>query len=100
MNALSREGEVIMCETPNHHFGFNSSKCDCGRFDRKHTNSITRLVAILDMELRGELVRDCKGCAEFYDDPGMPLDHFAPSHKASERCRSGGRNHCTCRTCF
>ncbi|RFA12122.1 hypothetical protein B7R22_16965 [Subtercola boreus] len=25
---------------------------------------------------------------------------FAPSHAAMPRCRSGGRNHCTCDGCF
>ena len=25
---------------------------------------------------------------------------FFPRHQASERCRSGKRNHCTCDTCF
>jgi len=25
---------------------------------------------------------------------------FHPSHRASQRCQSGGRNHCTCDTCF
>lgn len=25
---------------------------------------------------------------------------FYPNHKASTRCESGGRNHCTCDTCF
>lgn len=25
---------------------------------------------------------------------------FFPSHRASARCRSGGRQHCTCDTCF
>lgn len=25
---------------------------------------------------------------------------FHPRHDASARCESGGRNHCTCDTCF
>ncbi|MCR4294320.1 MAG: hypothetical protein NUW21_02205 [Elusimicrobia bacterium] len=25
---------------------------------------------------------------------------FGPSHDASPRCQSGGRDHCTCDTCF
>jgi hypothetical protein len=29
-----------------------------------------------------------------------PAFGFAPSHKASERCMSGKRPHCTCDTCF
>lgn len=27
-------------------------------------------------------------------------DQMMPSHTASDRCRSGHRNHCTCDTCY
>jgi hypothetical protein len=36
----------------------------------------------------------CTYCQQF-----KPGDMF-PSHEASKRCQSGGRNHCTCDTCF
>lgn len=35
---------------------------------------------------------DCSTC----DDHGA----FGPPHNASSRCQSGGRDHCTCDTCF
>ena len=60
---------------------------------REHPDVIARL------ESRGLLVADCPGCYEFYAS-AHPLDVFAPSHKASPRCASGGRPHCTCDTCF
>lgn len=45
---------------------------------------------------QGSIVEGCKGCEIFFDNP----DAFAPRHKASDRCRSGKRSHCTCDTCF
>lgn len=32
--------------------------------------------------------------------PDWKRDSMLPSHSASSRCESGGRNHCTCDTCF
>lgn len=37
---------------------------------------------------------DCTYCRQHT--PGEMM----PSHTASPRCQSGGRNHCTCDTCF
>lgn len=37
---------------------------------------------------------DCGTCA--MTTPGG----FQPSHDASTRCSSGGRNHCSCNSCF
>lgn len=31
---------------------------------------------------------------------GEGSNDFHPSHDASPRCESGGRNHCSCDTCF
>jgi len=39
-------------------------------------------------------VEGCAYCAKF-----KPGEMF-PSHDASRRCESGGRDHCTCDTCF
>lgn len=40
----------------------------------------------------------CTYCLEMREHP--TLNAFMPSHKASPRCRSGHRPHCTCDTCF
>jgi hypothetical protein len=42
---------------------------------------------------RGQLVEDCNYCKTYGG--GMMPPHFA-----SPYCQSGGRNHCTCGTCF
>lgn len=55
---------------------------------------------ILEWEARGELEPECPGCAEFYRDPDLPRNVFAPRHKAKRACRSGSYAHCTCDTCF
>lgn len=61
----------------------------------------TRDEAIARLEASGDLVKDCKGCADRYEAKDqMPWEVFAPHHKASSRCQSGKRNHCTCDTCF
>lgn len=59
--------------------------------------------AIKDLEKEGKLDPNCKGCEEFYEQMRKGKQFwtiFAPRHKASESCRSGKRNHCTCDTCF
>lgn len=60
----------------------------------------TREDALQRMERAGELDPGCLGCRERYDYPGMPWEVFMPNHKASPRCESGRRPHCTCDTCF
>ena len=50
-------------------------------------------------EREGWLVPGCPGCVERYQAPD-PLKVFGPHHKASARCESGKRPHCTCDTCF
>jgi len=47
-----------------------------------------------------ELVLGCVGCKPFYDWQGLPVDLYAPRHKASTRCESGKKPHCTCDRCF
>lgn len=39
---------------------------------------------------------DCKYCQELLEKG----EYFAPHHRGSGGCRSGGRAHCTCDTCF
>jgi hypothetical protein len=60
----------------------------------------TREQAIARLEASGDLDPTCNGCRERYESKGMPYDVFAPRHKASDRCQSGKRSHCTCDTCF
>jgi hypothetical protein len=53
-------------------------------------------------EVRGDLDPECPTCQKvFYPvlraGEGWP---FAPGHKASARCESGKRPHCTCDCCF
>jgi len=60
----------------------------------------TRDEQIKRLEASGDLDPECPGCRERYENPGLPIDVFAPHHKASTRCRSGGYDHCTCDTCF
>jgi hypothetical protein len=65
-----------------------------------------RATEIERLELDGRLDPECQTCVEsFY--PFMRTEWkergdgpFAPSHKASERCKSGKLAHCTCDTCF
>jgi hypothetical protein len=58
--------------------------------------SETKEQRIERQEREGTIVRDCAGCQVFFDNP----DAMGPSHKASDRCESGKRSHCTCDTCF
>lgn len=61
-------------------------------------NSETRQERLKRWEEMGAYDSSCAQCATIPDHP--TLSPFQPSHKASSRCRSGGRNHCTCDTCF
>lgn len=60
--------------------------------------SETREQRIARWEAMGSIAPGCPSCREFYDHP--TLDAFAPRHRASRYCRSGGRPHCTCDLCF
>jgi hypothetical protein len=40
------------------------------------------------------------GECEYCDRQREANEEFHPHHNASKRCQSGGRNHCTCDTCF
>jgi hypothetical protein len=62
----------------------------------------TRDQQVARMESSGQLDPACPMCQrEYYARPDtMPSDVFAPRHKASSRCQSGKRAHCTCDTCF
>lgn len=57
---------------------------------------------IARLESMGEIDPACKACqVHFY--PSYRTGHFdvfAPNHKASDRCESGKRPHCTCDVCF
>jgi hypothetical protein len=61
-------------------------------------SSETRAERIKRWEEMGSLDPNCAACQEFYNHP--TLSPFAPSHRPSSRCRSGGRAHCTCDACF
>ncbi len=39
---------------------------------------------------------ECKYC----DEERAAQNDFHPSHDASPRCKSGGKPHCSCDTCF
>lgn len=41
-----------------------------------------------------------RGECSYCDNQRTMDSTFFPSHNASSRCRSGGRSHCTCDTCF
>lgn len=60
----------------------------------------TRQSLIAIWERDGLMEPDCPGCAEFYGSPLMPYEVFAPRHRGSVYCESGGRPHCTCELCF
>lgn len=49
-----------------------------------------------DLNRGKAVVGECKYC----DDERLAGSTFHPRHNASPRCESGGRNHCTCDTCF
>lgn len=58
----------------------------------------TRAERLKRWQERGSYDPDCGYCESI---PAHPtLSPFQPSHKASGRCRSGGRNHCSCDACF
>lgn len=63
-------------------------------------NQETKEEQIARWEKEGWILPDCAGCKEFYTHPAGPISTFAPRHKASERCESGKRAHCTCAVCF
>ena len=60
---------------------------------------MTRDEQIARLEELGHIVRDCPGCKRFFEAVD-PVKVFAPNHKPSRLCASGGRPHCTCDTCF
>lgn len=60
----------------------------------------SRAAMILRWEREGRLDPNCPGCREFYESPLLPVDVFAPGHKASSGCESGKRAHCTCPCCW
>jgi hypothetical protein len=56
---------------------------------------------IARLEREGYLDPGCPTCVEyFYPALEKGKTPFAPNHKASEQCKSGKRNHCTCDACF
>lgn len=56
------------------------------------------------LEREGEIDPFCKMCIRVFYPQLMEgkriSDIFAPGHKASKRCESDKRPHCTCDTCF
>lgn len=77
--------------------------CDCVHCDGECNcvNPEERAVMIARWEMAGDLDPNCVMCQrEFYADERLPIDVFAPRHKANQWCRSGKRNHCTCDGCF
>lgn len=63
----------------------------------------TREEQIRRLEASGDLDPKCATCrAEVYDHPRKlrPSEVHMPPHRASRRCESGKRAHCTCGTCW
>jgi hypothetical protein len=60
----------------------------------------TRMEQIQRWEDNGWLDPNCRGCQVFYDSTEKPVDVFAPGHRSNHWCKSGGRPHCTCGSCF
>lgn len=60
--------------------------------------SETRAQRLARLREMGAYDPDCKACEELANHP--TLSPFMPSHRPGSRCRSGGRPHCTCDTCF
>lgn len=56
---------------------------------------------LLDAAVKSEPAPEVKstGCA-YCDREIARGNTFYPPHNASSSCRSGGRNHCSCDTCF
>jgi hypothetical protein len=56
------------------------------------------------LEKTGSLDPNCKSCQEYFYPIARVGENiwnvFAPRHKASSRCQSGKRPHCTCDICF
>lgn len=56
---------------------------------------------ITRLEELGYIDKNCKTCQkEYYPAIKEGRIAYGPKHKASERCESGKRPHCTCDTCF
>lgn len=51
------------------------------------------------LERLGVMDPNCPSCKPFYE-AASPLDVMMPRHKASDRCESGKRPHCSCDACF
>ena len=47
-----------------------------------------------------EIGKAPEGECEYCDNMRAEGTSFHPNHSASQRCESGGRNHCTCDRCF
>lgn len=62
----------------------------------------TREQCLTRLEASGDLDPTCSGCLERYSAPTRDAIFavFAPHHKASSRCESGKRPHCSCGVCF
>jgi hypothetical protein len=60
--------------------------------------SETRAQRLERFEALGLYDPNCEQCRAI---PAHPtLDPFMPRHRPGSRCRSGGRPHCTCPTCW
>lgn len=56
----------------------------------------TKTLTIEGRSFTGKFIVDCEACMNELARGSL----FFPSHNASPRCESGGRNHCTCDVCF
>lgn len=75
------------------------------QYQLNHRGNVPGLVKVepvklteLQLTADGDVIWDpsCRTCTE-----SNPFGiAFVPSHRASSRCQSGGRNHCTCDSCF
>lgn len=69
----------------------------------KHVNDaeVFNTRRIRELEASGDLDPDCQSCrADHYPVLERGEVPFAPRHRASNRCESGKRPHCTCDVCF
>ena len=54
---------------------------------------------IARMEQQGSLDPNCATCIKYFY-THKDIDPWYPRHKASDRCESGKRSHCTCDVCW
>lgn len=63
-------------------------------------SAIPYVMQVERLEAVGSIDPECAACRDYFYGAENPLNVMAPRHKASSRCESGKRLHCTCPVCW